>query len=126
MNEYENDSNKTQRPGSWMQNPILLGITSLRKIRKWEQRQYFNNTFRTVHIKETKKEEDAKGQAWTYGSKIVGTEPGCSCSKHAGQLGKILCQNKNKPVNKDTRDMAQLAECMSSMHQCQSLRSNIT
>jgi hypothetical protein len=45
-----------------MENPILFGVTSLRKIRKWEQRQCFNNTFRTVHIKETKKRRMLKAR----------------------------------------------------------------
>lgn len=50
---------------------------------KWEQRQ----CFRMVHIKETKKEEDAKGLAWTYKSRILGTKPGCFCSKTAWATG---------------------------------------
>lgn len=33
--------------GSWMENPILFGITSLRNNKKWEQR-YCPNTFRMV------------------------------------------------------------------------------
>lgn len=90
VHECQNNSNKTQRPGSRMENPILLGIISLSK-NKVEQRQ----SFRMVHIKEARKRRVRKARPVHINLEFQVLSQDALVQNLLGNWV-TLCQNKNK------------------------------